>query len=67
MATLGRLCSAESSVLACALVAVALRGSEKSCCNNSNVEKKKKFGNVHSLTEWLREGGAREKKAVVIG
>ncbi len=67
MAAIGRFCSAESSVLACALVAVAFRGSEKSCCNNSIVEKNKKVGNVHALTEWLREGGAREKKAVVIG
>ncbi len=67
MATLRQLCSTESSVLACALVAVALRGCEKSGCNSSSLEQNEKASNVHAVTEWLREGGARGKTAVVIG
>eukprot|EP01084_Bolivina_argentea_P215743 366352_1 len=67
MAMLRQLCSTESSVLTCALVAVALRGGEKSGCDSSNLEKNKETSNVHAVTEWLREAGTREKTAVVIG
>ncbi len=67
MATLRQLFSAESSVLTCVLVAVASRGSEKPNCTCSNVEENVKPSNIHAVTEWLREGGTREKTAVVIG
>ncbi len=67
MAMLRQLCSTESSVLTCALVAVAFRGGEKSGCDSSNLEKNKETSNVHAVTEWLREAGTREKTAVVIG